>query len=38
MSGNMPRGTIRLENIEISMMRYLRKVVTDRDIDMFAEI
>lgn len=38
MSGNMPRGTIRLEDIEISMMRYLRKVVTDRDIDMFAEI
>ena len=38
MSGNMPRGTIRLEDIEISMMRYLRKVVTDRDIEMFAEI
>ena len=38
MSGNMPRSTIRLENIEISMMRYLRKVATDRDIEMFAEI
>ena len=38
MSGNMPRGTIRLEDIEISMMRYLRKVITDRDIEMFAEI
>ena len=38
MSGNIPRGTIRLEDIEISMMRYLRKVLTDLDIEMFAEI
>ena len=34
----MPRGTICIEDVEIGMMRYLRKVVTDRDIEMFAEI
>ena len=38
MSGSMPRGTIRLEDIEITRMRYLRKVLTDLDIEMFAEI
>lgn len=38
MLDNMPRGTICIEDIEIGMVRYLRKVVTDRDIEMFAEI
>ena len=38
MLDNMPRGTICIEDIEIGMMRYLHKVVTDRDIEMFAEI
>lgn len=38
MLDNMPRGTICIEDIEIGMMRYVRKEVTDRDIEMFAEI
>lgn len=38
MLDNMPRGTICIEDIEIGMVRSLRKVVTDRDIEMFAEI
>lgn len=38
MLDNMPRGTICIEDIEIGMMRYLRKEVTDRDIEMFAEV
>jgi len=38
MLDNMPRGTICIEDIEIGMSRHLRKVVTDRDIEMFAEI
>jgi 3-hydroxybutyryl-CoA dehydratase len=38
MSHNLPRGTICIEDIEIGMMRSLTKQVTDRDIEMFAEI
>ena len=38
MLDNMPRGTICIEDIEIGMTRHLRKTVTDRDIEMFAEI
>lgn len=34
----MPRGTICIEDIEIGMVRYLRKTVTDRDIALFAEV
>lgn len=37
-SDNLPRGTICIEDIEIGMKRHLRKQVTDRDIEMFAEI
>lgn len=35
---NAPRGTICIEDIEIGMIRSLRKQVTDRDIELFAEI
>ena len=35
---NLPRGTIVIEDIEIGMFRYLRKQVTDEDIEMFATI
>ncbi|MGB3408266.1 MAG: MaoC family dehydratase [Jannaschia sp.] len=38
MLDNMPRGTICIEDIEIGMSRSLRKVVTDRDIELFAEV
>ena len=38
MLDNMPRGTICIEDIEMGMVRYLRKQVTDRDIEMFAEV
>lgn len=38
MLDNMPRGTICIEDIEMGMMRHLRKQVTDRDIEMFAEV
>jgi 3-hydroxybutyryl-CoA dehydratase len=38
MLDNLPRGTICIEDIEIGMMRYLSKVVTDEDIEMFAQI
>lgn len=38
MLDNFPRGTICIEDIEIGMIRTLRKVVTDRDIEMFAEV
>jgi len=38
MLDNMPRGTITIEEIEIGMVRSLRKVVTDEDIRMFAEV
>ncbi len=38
MLDNAPRGTICIEDIEIGMIRSLQKVVTDRDIEMFAEV
>lgn len=38
MLDNMPRGTICIEDIEIGMSRSLRKIVTDRDIQLFAEV
>ncbi|WP_074257729.1 MaoC family dehydratase [Vannielia litorea] len=38
MLDNLPRGTICIEDLEIGMVRHLRKVVTDRDIEMFAEV
>ncbi|MEX3316765.1 MaoC family dehydratase [Sulfitobacter sp. PS-8MA] len=38
MLDNMPRGTICIEDIEIGMTRHLRKVVTDMDIEMFAQV
>ncbi len=38
MLDNLPRGTICIEDIEIGMMRSLTKVVTDRDIELFAEV
>ena len=37
-SDNNPRGTICIEDIEMGMTRYIRKVITDRDIEQFAEI
>ncbi len=38
MLDNNPRGTICIEDIEMGMTRYVRKVITDRDIEKFAEI
>ena len=38
MLDNNPRGTICIEDIEMGMTRYTRKVITDRDIEQFAEI
>ncbi|MFB2531258.1 MaoC family dehydratase [Paracoccus sp. p4-l81] len=38
MLDNFPRGTIFIEDIEMGMSRHLRKVVTDRDIELFAEV
>jgi 3-hydroxybutyryl-CoA dehydratase len=38
MLDNLPRGTICIEDIEMGMTRHLRKVVTDRDIKLFAEV
>ncbi|WP_424965174.1 MULTISPECIES: MaoC family dehydratase [unclassified Dinoroseobacter] len=38
MLDNTPRGTICIEDIEIGMSRSLRKIISDRDIEMFAEV
>ncbi len=38
LTDNLPRGTICIEDLEIGMMRYLKKEVTDRDIELFAEV
>jgi 3-hydroxybutyryl-CoA dehydratase len=38
MTHNLPRGTICIEDLEIGMSRHLTKVVTDRDIELFAEV
>ena len=38
MLDNNPRGTICIEDIEMGMTRYIQKIITDRDIEQFAEI
>ncbi|MDZ7906565.1 MAG: MaoC family dehydratase [Cypionkella sp.] len=38
MLDNFPRGTICIEELAVGMERSLRKVVTDRDIQLFAEV
>ncbi|MDA7550997.1 MaoC family dehydratase [Rhodobacteraceae bacterium] len=38
MLDNLPRGTICIEDIEMGMTRHLRKVVSDEDIEMFAQV
>ena len=38
MLDNMPRGTIVIEELEVGMSRSLTKIVTDRDIELFAEV
>lgn len=38
MLDNFPRGTICIEDLEIGMLRYLRKQVTDGDIEKFADV
>ncbi|MFN4100755.1 MAG: MaoC family dehydratase [Pararhodobacter sp.] len=35
---NLPRGTICVEDLEIGLTRHLNKVITDRDIELFAEV
>lgn len=38
MLDNVVRGTICIEDLEIGMTRSLSKVITDRDIELFAEV
>lgn len=38
MLDNLPRGTICIEDMEMGMMRYVQKTISDRDIEMFAEV
>ncbi|WP_147125835.1 MaoC family dehydratase [Shimia ponticola] len=38
MLDNMPRGTIVIEDLEVGMKRHLHKIVSDKDIEMFAEV
>lgn len=38
MLDNMPRGTIVIEDLEIGMTRHISKVVTEQDIEMFAQV
>lgn len=38
MLDNLPRGTIVIEDLEIGMTRHVRKVITDEDIEKFAEV
>lgn len=38
MLDNQPRGTICIEDLEIGMVRSLQKTITDRDIELFAEV
>lgn len=38
MLDNFPRGTICIEELEIGMCRHITKEVTDRDIELFAEV
>ncbi|MEM7508756.1 MAG: MaoC family dehydratase [Pseudomonadota bacterium] len=35
---NTPRGTICIEDLEIGMMRFVEKTITDTDIMMFADV
>ena len=35
---NSPRGIICIKDIEMGMTRYIKKIITDRDIEQFAEI
>lgn len=35
---NYPRGTICIEDMEIGLTRHLQKEITDRDIELFAEV
>ncbi|MDW4497112.1 MaoC family dehydratase [Sulfitobacter sp. D35] len=38
MLDNLPRGTICIEDIEMGMCRHLVKVITDADIELFAQV
>ena len=38
MLDNFPRGTICIEDIEMSMSRHLHKVISDEDIALFAQV
>ena len=38
MLDNQPRGTICIEDMEIGMCRHVVKLVTERDIELFAEV
>ena len=38
MLDNLSRGTICIEDLEMGMTRHLRKVVSDEDIEMFAQV
>jgi 3-hydroxybutyryl-CoA dehydratase len=38
MLDNLPRGTICIEDIKMGMSRYIQKVVTNEDIEMFAQV
>ena len=38
MLDNLPRGTICIEDIEMGMTRFVRKVITDEDIEMFSQV
>ncbi|MEM9319969.1 MAG: MaoC family dehydratase [Pseudomonadota bacterium] len=38
MLDNIQTGTITIENLSVGMMRYVEKLVTDRDIELFAEV
>lgn len=38
MLDNFPKGTIPIEDLEMGMVRHLRKQVTDEDIEMFAQV
>ncbi|MEM1100362.1 MAG: MaoC family dehydratase [Pseudomonadota bacterium] len=38
MQDNFPRGTIVIEDLEIGMTRHISKVVTEEDIQMFAQV
>ncbi len=38
MLDNAPRGTIVIEDLAVGMMRHVQKVITDEDIEMFAQV